>query len=788
MKHIHSKFINCFFPNENQKNWIIGEKLFTYDYQAKFETIFSIGNGFISSRGYHEENIGNKHLGTFITGTFNTVSGPEVPEIPNAPDVFEFCLKANNEYINCSKINTNCFNRHLNIKHGLLNKSYCYNWIEQGKQFALDITTQRFIHLDNLNLLMQKIIIKSNNDVSIYFKSGINGQVTNSGANHFEDTYSQYIDNVLNYIFTTTQSKIHFFYHKQIKFFLNNKEISFPSTLSSVYGYSRRTLKQVFNFILKKDDVLEIELYSTIHTSNDLEYLDNKVEDYLSYNNNLNEKIIQLTKERYHFYLSSHIKSWEKYWLENEIKIDTYEDFDVLASRFAQYQTRKFTPYHDYRCNIEAKGMVGEEYKGHTFWDTEIFIFPYFLYTQPQIAKQLLEHRYFVKNSAKIKAKKYGYLGFMWPWETSWINDGETCPTWGAVDRKEGHRIKVWPAFNQHHIASCIFWAFDQYYKVTNDLNFMLEKGFEILINTALFWYSRLELDDSKDIYFITKVIGPNEYKENIDNNVFTNYMAWFCIKRAIEYIEFILEQKLICNFSNFDLLLELKNKFLFIVNKIYLPTSNENGIIPENDTFLSLKEIDMDFYKKNPDQLWKDYTFPEMNFLQTLKQADLIALFYTLGFIFDKNIIEKNWIFYEHRCLHHSSLSLSLHAVTANYLSIDNLAYEFFEKAILIDLGPNMSSSDNGIHAASIGGILKIIIEGFGGIKNWDNNFSISPNLPKKWKSLNFNFYYQNQLINIFISHDKTIFKNLSSTLQEVSFLYRKEKINFIDYLEIDY
>lgn len=785
MKKLDSLYISYDYLNTNPtaKNWIIFDKKFSIETQAKFETILSIGNGYISSRAHHEGHIGNKKPGTFITGTFNTVSGPEVPELPNAADLFDFDLLIDGEYVDASNLKNSKYIRFLNLQNGLLSKQFRFN---KDKENYVDIKVNRFISMDNLHLLGQKITLKPNFDFKLNFKAGINGQSTNSGANHFEDTYSEYFDDVLNYVFTTTKTKIEFIYHKKINFYLNDKKIELPSRLSSVYGYSRRKLIQMFDYQIKKGDELTIELLSTIHTTNDLDNVYSS-KRYQELNPVYRSQLLDIAKNRFDQLLKESSKKWLEFWKENKIEIDTDQDFDILAIRFAQYHTRRFTPYHDYRCNIEAKGMVGEEYKGHTFWDTEIFIYPYYLYTQPHIAKQLLEHRYFVRNSALIKANEFGYEGYMWPWETCWTDDGETCPTWGAVDRKEGHRIKVWPAYNQHHIASCIYWAFNQYYKSTNDLEFMYQKGFNVLINTAIFWESRLEYNAKLNRYEILKVTGPNEYKEDIDNNVFTNYMAYYCILSSIEYLEFIKAnnpQWFVDNsIDYFATLTKLKN----VVDEIYLPQKNENGIIPENDTFLSLKELDMDFYKANPDQLWKDYTFPELNGYQVLKQADLIALFYTLGFLFDQKTIYDNWKFYEHRCLHHSSLSLSLHAVTANYVDDKDLAYPFFEKACQIDLGTDMGSCDNGIHAAATGGILKIVIEGFGGIKNWNNKLSIDPNLPKKWNKLSYHFYFNNQRIKIEITPTKLKLTNLTKTVDSISFTHKNKEYQLVDTLEIN-
>lgn len=787
MKKINSKLIGYDLLNDYKdfKNWTIFEKEFNVNHQGKFETLFTVGNGYISSRGCHEGRIGNKRPGTFVSGTFNKISGPEVSEIPNAADLFDFDLEINGEYVDSSNKDNSKYIRFLNLKNGVLTKRFVYTDYKKDDA-KYDIKIDRFISLKNIHLICQKIRIKATDNATISFKSGINGQMTNSGANHFEDTYSEYIEDVLNYVFTTTNSRIDFIYHKKINFYINNKKQNFSSRLSSVYGYSRRKLIQIFDFEIKKDDLLEIELISTLHTTNDKEHW-NKNLSYKDLNDKYRNELIDISnKNRFNTLFLENENEWLKYWEEKNIKIDTDQDFDILAIRFAQYQIRRFTPYHDNRCNIEAKGMAGEEYKGHTFWDTEIFIYPYFLYTEPNIAKQLIEHRYFVKNSALIKAKEFNYKGYMWPWETSWINDGETCPVWGAVDRKEGHRIKVWPAFNQHHIGSCIYWAIDQYYKLTNDVEFMYDKGFDILINTAIFWVSRLEYNFNFDKYEILKVTGPNEYKENIDNNVFTNYMAWYSIKQSINYLNFIKCNRNDWFEKNNINFLDTLSLFEKVVNKIYLPKENEKGIIPENDSFLSLKELNMDYYKENPDQLWKDYTFPELNGYQVLKQADLIALFYTLGYLFNEDTIYRNWKFYEHRCLHHSSLSLSLHAVTANYVADKNLAYPFFEKSIQIDLGPDLGSCDNGIHAASIGGILKIVIEGFGGIKCWDKSLSIDPNLPDKWNSLSFNFYYDSQKINLKILKDKLILVNLSNDKKELTFKNKNNVYSFTNKIEV--
>ncbi len=768
---------------KENKNWIISETSFDLENQGKFEAIMALGNGYIGTRSALEEDLANKHPDCFVAGTFNTVAGPEVPELPNVANIWDFNLKIDGEVFRATSDKASHYYRSLNLKNGELVRKNSWN------NSKVTIETKRFVSYEDLHLLGQIIEINCKQDTKIKFVSGIDGRVTNSGAQHFEDTYSCYHDRIISYVLTTTQSKINFVINKSIRVILNGKPLEIGSRLSSVYGYDRRSLLEHLNIDLKAKDTLVIELLSTIDTTRDVEYRDEPIE-YKMLLKKTTIKMKKLIKLGYSNLFDQSAKKWSTFWKNHEILINTNKDWDIISTRFAQYHAQRFTPAHDNRCNIEAKGFCGEEYKGHTFWDTEIFILPYFIFTQPEVAKSLLEHRYFVKNSASIKALDQGYEGFMWPWETCWSNDGETCPVWGAVDRKEGERIKVWPAYNQLHIGTCITWAIMQYYAVTNDQAYMDSKGYEIIIRTAVFWLSRLEYNKTKDFYEITKVTGPNEYKENIDNNVFTNYMVHYLLAKCQQII---IDKKTnnkamyqaLSKFADLDVVLkDIKTK----LDKMYLPKGNKDGIIPENDSFLSLKTLDMDKYKTNPDQLWQDYTFPELNAYQVLKQGDIVALFYTLGFLFDKKTIQENWKFYEYRCFHHSSLSLSIHATTANYGDDKALAYNFFLKASKIDLGEDMSSSDNGIHAAAIGGILKIVTEGFGGISNQDNNFIIEPNLPNEWNDLKFNFHYQQQLFELNINHKKVTITNLSKNPVSVNITYRDKPIVIKDKITLDY
>lgn len=737
-----NKFIKYDSGTHENENWVITEKEFNFTNQGKFETIFSLGNGYIGTRAHLEEEYPNRHPGAYVAGTFNKVQGPEVSELPNMADLWSAKITLDDEEFNMLSGEISNYRRELNLRNATLTREL--DWRSpKGKEYHL--VFERFTSMHDLHVMGQKIKVTPKENMTIKSVSGINGQQSNSGAQHFEDYYSSYKENILNYIFKTTASNIYFFINKKININVEGESDKSTSTLQSVYGYNRRKLQQVDEVTVTAGKTVLYEMISTIHTTRDKDISSNSKP--MELNKQFISQLEEKAKDGYCKNHKHHEATWEKLWKEWSIDIKTDNVEDIIAIRFALYHMRRFTPLHDNRFNIEAKGFAGEEYKGHTFWDTEIYIWPYYLATNPKYARQLLEHRYFVKKSAQIKAKENGFDGYMWPWETTWIEDGESCPTWGAVDRIEGERIKVWPAYNQLHIGGCIIWAVVQYFLTTKDKNFMEKYGYEMIFGTADFWASRLEYKEDLDRYEITKVTGPNEYKENINNNAFTNYMAWFIIDNAIKYAK--EDNSLIEKFKLSSKIKGWEEK----VSKIYKPEPNENGIIPENDSFLQLKELDTVFYKKNPDQLWKDYTFPQLNDYQVLKQADIVALFYMLPEKFDQKTIVKNWEYYEKRTLHHSSLSLSLHSVTANWGTDKELSYRLWEKASMLDLGPNMNSCDNGIHAANVGGTTKMVIEGFGGIKFIQGKLIIDPNLPKQWESLKFNFEHQGSKITYYLT-----------------------------------
>jgi hypothetical glycosyl hydrolase len=402
---------------------------------------------------------------------------------------------------------------------------------------------------------------------------------------------------------------------------------------------------------------------------------------------------------------------------------------------------RILAPIHDSRCGIAAKGLSGEGYKGHSFWDTEVFVLPYFIFVHPAAARGLLEYRHRTLPGARRKARDNGYRGAMFAWESARAGE-ETAPVWGAADILTGRATKIWTGFIEQHVTADVAWAVNRYYEATGDWQFMAHCGLEILFETATFWASRVEVSDRARGLEITDVIGPDEYKEHVDNNAFTNHMAHHNLDLAAEFYQRLKSTgvgipdhlKAIANDESLESWRQTRDR-------LYLPAPNAEGVIPQDDTYMGKRQIDLTRYRnqETAGSIGADYNMELINEIQVTKQADVLALMYLLERDFPLSIKRANWEFYEPRTLHDSSLSLSVHTVLACDMGDQALAEKLWGAASRIDLGPAMTSSDAGIHAASLGGIWQAVVMGFGGFRLLGDKVRLDPLLPAGWEQLRY-------------------------------------------------
>jgi len=735
-------------------DWLLKETSFDPQHLGKCEAIMSLGNGYMGLRSATEERYTGEKRGLFISGTFNRFDENEVSELPNVADVLEMEISLNGQIFSLADGTIQSYSRELNFMSGELIRHI--KWTSpNGNDYRLDF--HRVVSLANLHTIAQKVCITPlTGDSEIILSTGINGQITNTGSQHFSEGAKRFYDRrYMQLVQTTTQTKIDF---------VLTTDVTLSEPTDTHIAMGRRKIFSTFKTGVKKGQCLTIQKITTIYTSRD------------KHNEDLDTTALQakglasLKKQTalgYDEIASISAQKWqEKVWDSIPVTITSTNPRDQLALRFAQYHLQIMVPAHDNRMNIGAKGLSGEGYKGHTFWDTEIFILPYFIFTQSPVARSLLEYRYLSLPGAREKARENGYLGAQFPWESAWLDDGEVTPLFGAADIVTGLPTPILTGLIEIHITCDVCYGIWHYYKATGDELFMEQYGYEIIFDAAIFWSSRLE-EGSGGMLHINNVIGPDEYKDGIDDDAFTNHFACWNLYLAMVYYDKIEGTSL---FEKLDAKLGISNYYddwKEKAERIYVQTSRADGVIPQNSTFLNLKEIDLTKYKNQEKvgSIYDDFNHDQINEIQVCKQADVLLLILLMEDDFTPEEKRANWDYYEPRTLHDSSLSLSTHSILANDMGDFSLAYSLFERACNIDMGPNMKSSDEGIHAASIGGIWQCAVLGFGGLRVIDDRIRLSPKLPKEWEHLTFYVWLRGQKLKMDVTKTSVQIENLTQT-----------------------
>ena len=698
----------------------------------------------------------------FITGTFNKASKEEATELPNVSDIVNMEIELNGERFSMTEDNLKEYSRTLNLYTG----ETCRNVLWEGKNGnVVQLSFHRFVSYKNVHVIGAYVEIKPVNcDVKATVVSGINAQVTNHGAQHLtEFSKRAFEEKFLQMGMVTTESAVSIAVSTVHKVFQSGK---YTEDAASKIIDDRRKIHAEIQLVIPQGETARVEKISTVHSSRDLEYVasgkepegENVCRDGL---NNLKEA----EEKGYETLLEESKKVWEKIWKKQDIQIDSKEDDAQIAVRFALYHLQIMVRREDNRVGIGAKALSGEGYKGHSFWDTETFIFPYFQMAEPETARTLLEFRYKGLYGARKKAIENGYKGAMYPWEAAWVSDGEVTPYVIGVNVHTGEPMICLTGVIEQHITSDIIFALWQYYAATDDQDFMDRYGYEMTIETARFWNSRLEWIEENNRYEIRDVIGPDEYKEHVDNNAYTNYMAHENMRLAAQVIACIRDEKKDIYGKMQKLMQEegtsleqLEEELKDKMKKLYLPQPDEKtGIIPQFDGYFDLKEIDLSVYKNASvvGTVFHDYSGEDVQGMQAGKQADIVELLYQMEDITTPDNKAKNYVYYEARTLHDSSLSKAIHSITACDLGMEKEAYDMFMSAALTDLGQEMKSSDAGIHSANMGGVWQDVVMGFGGIRIRDGHLRIAPNCPKQWEKFTYPLYWKGNELHITVCKD---------------------------------
>jgi kojibiose phosphorylase len=447
--------------------------------------------------------------------------------------------------------------------------------------------------------------------------------------------------------------------------------------------------------------------------------------------------------------------AWESEWEICNVTIEGDDEAD-RALRYALFQLLIAAPRHDDRVSIPAKTLSGFGYRGHVFWDTEIFILPFFTFTQPRIARNLLMYRYHTLPGARRKARENGYEGAMFAWESAATGD-ETTPR--LVPGPEGNLIRIWTGDIQYHISADVAYGVVQYWRATGDDAFMRDYGAEIVLDTACFWASRVEWNAARGRYEINDVIGPDEYHEHVDNNAYTNRMARWNLEAALEVLAWLRREhagKAAQLKSHLGLTVDRLARWADIIGCLYLPHDPETGLMEQFDGFLDLETVNLADYEPRSHSMLVELSVEGIQSYQVIKQPDVLMLFHLLGDAYDEETLRVNWDYYlaYTDLTHGSSLGPSIHAALAARLGKPRWAYEQFMHAAEVDLKDLRGNTADGIHAASAGGAWQSVVFGFAGLKTGEEGYGVTPRLPSHWKQLKFSFHDRGEKIDLVLSN----------------------------------
>ncbi len=763
-------------------DWILREDCFDAEHLGKCEAVMCLGNGYLGLRSALEERYVNETRDMLVAGTFNQFAPPTVNELPNAADMTAVELWINGERFTLEQGTIDDYSRELNIRTAELTRQVTWT---SPKGAKVKLSFRRVVSLTQLHdFALQIAITPLSGDIDLKIRSGIDGRVTNSGAQHFVDGDKRlYEGQYIQYVPRTTQSEITFAENTVHRFARDGKPVDEPIQIYMAW----RKIYGEYTLTVKEGETLTLEKFCNLYTTRDLEMEGKSVREMqdLSLAN-----LKELSAGGYAALAEQTAADWkEKVWDVAPITIEG-NDYDQFAIRFAQYHLQLMVPAHDSRMSIAAKGLSGEGYLGHSFWDTEIFLLPYYTFTQPDVARKLEEYRYLSLPSAHMKAKDNGYAGAMVPWQTAWLDDGEVTPLYKEVDVVTGLPSKIWTGPIEQHVTADVAFGVWQYYMITGDQDYMDQYGYEIIFDTAIFWVSRLE-DKCRQVtghmnektgeieftetvtedglYHICDIIGPDEYKEHKTDNAFTNYLAVWNMRTAMSYYEELKKEKPAL-FDQLNQKLDLDTyepQWQEKVDKVYLPIPNENNVLPQDSTYLTLKDIDLTKYREQDfvGGILRDYNMLQISQIQVSKQADVLVLFFLLEDLFAPEVKAATWEYYAARTIHDSSLSKCTHAVLAADMREMDLAYDFFEESTQIDMGPVMTTSNDGIHAASFGGVWQGVVYGFGGLRMLGGKLRIDPVLPDAWDRLCYTLCWKGQKLQVEVTKTQVTVTNLTGT-----------------------
>lgn len=742
MRSIHKNVPIRFAPYD----WIVKETDWTKENSRNNETIFTVANGYLGIRGFFEEKFDEEEIyadrTTMINGIYEYHDYHHIWCRPGFPERFHAIVGQANpfdvavfvdgekvELTNQEKVSA--YERVLDMQAGTVTRSFIYQAQSGAKAKC---TFVRFASQDDKHLALDQITVEALNDCQIKITSALSlpkgcGAAKEENAvasgDIFENAIIEKENGVQRIRYQTRISKF------QIA-------VAALDTFSGtpVSNVTEKSVCDEYTYVLKAGEKAEGVRYVAYATHRDFtDYAEKTVEKVRLASENGFEN--ELRKSRQHI---------DAFWQNANVEID--EDTLIQQGlRFSAFQIFQSTG-KDGITNISANGLTGTAYSGHTFWDTEVFMMPMYIYTNPEIAKQLILYRYNILDKARERAVQMDDVGALFSWNS--IN-GEEC----------GHVFEAVTA--QYHINNDVFYAIYRYYEATQDEQFLVDYCAEILFEISKCMAHRGSFIPTKGNKFCINVIcGPDEYNPVVDNNLYTNVLTqkqlYFTLKvkdiLAEKYPEKLAQLQAKCGVDEAELALWKK-----AADNMYIAYSKELDMYMQDDNFIYKDPIDVDKIPReklpllthmHPLNLWR---------YQVCKQADIILLCFICSDYFTKEERKKIFDYYEPRTIHDSSLSASIHSIVACDVGDTSDAYGYLKQASRMDLDNVNGNTYFGLHAACMGASWMMMVNGYAGLRIYNDALHFRPFIHESWKRYQFTVLFHGTRLGITVDKTKTTY-----------------------------
>ena len=743
--------------------WRLVEKRFSLDDVGVTETLFALGNGYLGLRGNQPEGRHAQEHGTFING-FHEIfpirhaeqayGFAEVGQtIINAPDAKIMRVYVDDEPLSFDVADIREYERALDMRQGVLTRHV--RWMTpSGKDVVIDF--ERMVSFEERHLAVMRVtvtVLNSDAPVTVSCQM-INRQdgedvyggsaPTHVAAKGFDPRKAEKIeDRVL---------EPEEYWQDGDRAALAYRVTASGMTMSIVADhvveteneYSSRTLiepdiaKNVYRVQAKAGVPVTVTKLVSYHTSRGVPARE-LVDRGRRALDRVGAEGIARQFERQ--------RAWmDAFWDRSDVVIGGHDDLQQ-ATRWCLFQLAQAAARADGQ-GVPAKGVSGSGYSGHYFWDTEIYVLPFLMYTTPIWARNALRMRYLMLPAARRRAAQLNEAGALFPWRTI---SGEEASAYYAAGTA------------QYHINADVSFALAKYVRATGDDEFLYREGVDIAVETARLWatlgFWRFTEDGQPEVFHIHGVTGPDEYTTVVNDNLFTNVMARFNLRFAARAVREMAEKAP-------EYYAQMAERLSFdpaeadawdaAAEAMQIPYSEGLGIHPQDAVFLEREVWDLENTPPEQRPLLLHFHPLVIYRYQVLKQADVVLALYLQGNHFTDEEKLADFEYYDPLTTGDSTLSAVVQSILAAEVGYQDLALEYFSQSIFVDLGDLHHNAADGVHVASAGGVWTALVAGFGGMRDHYGELSFDPRLPKDWPSLSFTLHWQGTELKIRITADE--------------------------------